>query len=134
MEIIGNNWSNSDLYMNNFQQTFYPTTNIIRKNSSVYDAGSLKRRKCLDEAMSNKFRKFIDEEWDSNYMYTPSDFIEKFGITRHLSRYYLMDLVYERKLYRVKYANKTWYDKVDDSWQSRFKEYIWMGVEVTSKT
>lgn len=108
---------------------FYHTTHIIRR----VDAPVNTRKKNIpSDAMAMKFKDFVENEWDDDYMYTPSDFIVKFGITRHLSRYYLMDLVYQHVLFRVKYANKTFYGKHDDVWISKFREFTWMGVEVTS--
>ena len=114
-----------------------PDNDVDRDMEAQFDTMMLadKRRKAkLDMRMLNKFRQFIDsDEWNLDYMYTPSDFIKMFGITRHLSRYYLMALVYEKKLYRAKYLNKTWYDKVcDQDMLSLCKEYTWIGVEVTA--
>lgn len=83
------------------------------------------------DILSKKFNEFYESKWDSNYMYTPSDFIDEFGINRHLARYYLMDMVYEKKLFRVKYANKTFYGKRSTNAIDKFKEFVWMGVEVT---
>lgn len=117
-----------------YNQISNSSTTIIRSSNvkPVGAKGTFTRHKNLDQAMSNKFRKFVETDWNTEYMYTPSDFIEMFGITRHLSRYYLMDLVYEKKLYRVKYLNKTWYDKVNDEQMlSKCQEFIWMGVDVT---
>jgi hypothetical protein len=42
-----------------------------------------------------------------------------------------MNMVYERKLFRVKYYNKTYYRKLDSYWHPRFEELKWFGVEVT---
>ena len=83
-----------------------------------------------DEELSKKFADFYDKEWNANFMYTPSDFIEKFGINRHLARYYLMAMLYDSKVFRVKYSNKTFYGLYDLKLIDRFKEFIWMGVEV----
>jgi hypothetical protein len=41
-----------------------------------------------------------------------------------------MDMVYEKKLFRVKYGNKTYYALRKDYIMNRFKEYIWIEVEV----
>lgn len=83
-----------------------------------------------DDLISKKFKHFFENQWHPNYCYSPSDFIKIFGVTRHLARYYLMDMVYEKKLFRVKYGNKTYYALRKDYIMNRFKEYIWIGVEV----
>jgi len=87
-------------------------------------------RKVKDADLARKFADFYDTAWDKSYMYTPSDFISRFGINRHLARYYLMDMLYDRKVFRVKYSNKTFYGFYDPVLIDRFKEFIWMGVEV----
>ena len=83
-----------------------------------------------DDLISKKFRNFFETQWQSDYCYSPSDFIKLFGITRHLARYYLMDLVYEKKLFRIKYGNKTYYALREDEIMGKFKEYVWIGVEI----
>jgi len=84
-----------------------------------------------DEALVKKFKEFFETKWIENDFYLPIDFIKEFDINRHLARYYLMNMVYEKLLFRVKYCNKTYYRKKDTYWHSRFKELIWFGVEVT---
>ena len=86
-----------------------------------------------DEALIKKFSEFYNNEWNDEFMYTPSDFIGRFGINRHLARYYLMDMLYGCKVFRVKYSNKTFYGKYDLKIIDKFKEFIWMGVEVKYK-
>lgn len=87
--------------------------------------------KATDTALADKFLLFFNTEWDTNMMYTPSDFIDKFGINRHLARYHLMNLVYGKILFRVKYTNKTFYGNRDAESIDAFKQRIWMGAEVT---
>lgn len=89
-----------------------------------------KKSKAEDEALVRQFNEFYTETWQSEEMYTPSDFINYFGINRHLARYYLMNMLYERKLFRVKYSNKTFYGKYDLGLIDRFKEFTWIGVEI----
>ncbi len=90
----------------------------------------VKSKKVEDEALVKQFEEFYDQQWKDQEMYTPSDFINYFGINRHLARYYLMNMLYERKLFRVKYSNKTFYGKYDLKTIDRFKEFTWMGVEI----
>ena len=90
-----------------------------------------KSRKNVDIVLAQKFDEFYEQKWFDHGMYTPSDFISEFGINRHLARYYLMIMVYEKKLFRVKYSNKTFYGKRKPEFVDKFKEFVWMGVEVT---
>lgn len=83
-----------------------------------------------DEVLTKQFHDFFNSIWKADYMYTPSDFITPFNINRHLARYYLMDMVWEGLLFRVKYANKTFYGMITPSAIDKFSEFIWMGVEV----
>ena len=83
------------------------------------------------DVIMDQFNEFYECDWNSQHMYNPSDFTKIFGITRHLARYYLMNLVREHRLFRVKYENKTFYGKAEPFAISRFNEYIWIGVEVT---
>jgi hypothetical protein len=83
-----------------------------------------------DEVLTTQFHEFFKNEWKIDYMYTPSDFITPFKINRHLARYYLMDMVWEGLLFRVKYANKTFYGAILPTTIDLFNEFIWMGVEV----
>jgi len=87
-----------------------------------------------DEALIKQFNEYYNKRWVENDFYLPSDFIKEFKINRHLARYYLMNMVYEKKLFRVKYYNKTYYRKLDTFWHPRFKELMWFGVEVTRWT
>jgi len=80
---------------------------------------------------AEQFDKFYADEWDLSMAYVPSDFIKKFDMDRHLARYYLMKMVYEKKIFRIKYTNKTFYIKYDDKLLDKFKEYTWMGVQIT---
>jgi hypothetical protein len=112
-------------------------TSVINKRtasigfSKTAPVTARKPKQVRDEALAKKFSDFYESTWNAAYMYTPSDFIDQFGINRHLARYYLMDMVYEKKLFRVKYANKTFYGKRISNTIDRFKEFVWMGVEVT---
>lgn len=108
-------WSVVNLFAQQQRENFTPRKPSIKR----------------DEALVRKFDEFYNDEWDESMFYLPSDFIDKFDINRHLARYYLMNMVYEKKLFRVKYCNKTYYRKEDDYWHPRFKEFIWFGVEVT---
>ena len=76
------------------------------------------------------FDEFYDNEWKDDQFYSPSELSPKFGTDRHLSRYYLMDMVYEKKLFRVKHKNKTSYGKRIPEHIQRIRDYTWMGVEV----
>jgi len=81
--------------------------------------------------ISNRFNDFYEREWQTDLVYVPSDFINTFKIDRHLARYYLMQMVYEKKLFRVKYSNKTFYAKYNERLIDKFKEYTWLGVQIT---
>jgi hypothetical protein len=90
-----------------------------------------------DQLLINKFNNFYDECWISDW-YSPSDFNGIFGINRHLSRYYLLNMVDEGKLFRIKYLNKTFFVKKtavykDVLAEDYFRGYIWIGVEISSK-
>lgn len=108
------------------------TIKYINQKSLIPESEKHQRKKTnFDVVLADKFSEFYDTKWTERSMYTPSDFINEFGINRHLARYYLMLMVYEKKLFRVKYSNKTFYAKRNPDLVDRFKEYIWMGVEVT---
>lgn len=83
------------------------------------------------DQISIKFNDFYEREWQTDLVYVPSDFITTFNIDRHLARYYLMQMVYEKKLFRVKYTNKTFYVKYNEKLIDKFKEYTWLGVQIT---
>ena len=106
-----------------------PTTKVMDDLRERFPVKS-KVNESRDEALIKKFSEFYETKWNDDYMYTPSDFIGCFRINRHLARYYLMDMLYSRKVFRVKYSNKTFYGKYDLKTIDRFKEFIWMGVEV----
>lgn len=91
----------------------------------------IKKRLVKDQKLLDKFNNFYESEWNNDFFYTPSDFIPKFGINRQLSRYYLMNMVWEGKLFRVKYLNKTFYGNRLPELMDLMKQYIWMGVEIT---
>lgn len=98
---------------------------VIRKNTEKYTG-----KQPRDAILANKFKDFYENMWLRDEMYAPSDFIGKFGINRHLARYYLMDMLRERKVFRVKYSNKTFYGIYNLKVIDKFKEFTWMGVEV----
>lgn len=84
-----------------------------------------------DDVLSDKFNDYFENQWKTDFMYLPNDFIDMFGINRHLSGYYLMKMVREGKLFRIKYCNKTYYRKWDVERYLLYCEFIWFGVEVT---
>ena len=97
-----------------------------------------KQHRTPDVQLLKKFNDFLNYTWQDNYYYSPSDFDAIFGINRHLARYYLLNMVYENKLFRVKYLNKTFFIKRHAMYspivtaESKFREYIWMGVQITA--
>lgn len=66
-----------------------------------------------EESLYIKFRNFINNEWDDKEVYMTTDFIDRFGISRHLARHYLFDVFTrnEKLLFRVKQYNKAYYFK-----------------------
>ncbi|HOJ97294.1 MAG TPA: hypothetical protein PK024_10720 [Methanospirillum sp.] len=102
-----------------------------------------KRRKNLDEVSASdcryfepslyyQFRKFIEEEWDERNVYMTTDFVDKFNITRHLSRHYLYDIFTrkERMLFRVKFYNKAYYFKRTPQNVKEINEYRYIGIKI----
>ena len=59
----------------------------------------------------NKFLYHWFFEWDENYMYLTSDFTDIFGISRHLSRHYLLNILTynEHKVFRIIISNTGYY-------------------------
>jgi hypothetical protein len=84
-----------------------------------------------DVALAKQFEDYFKSKWIETMFYTPSDFIREFKINRHLARYYLMSMVWDKRLFRVKFSNKTYYRKRDPLRIDRYKELVWFGVEVT---
>lgn len=103
----------------------------IQYKTTPREKTTFRKSKNHDEVLAKKFEDFYESRWEDRGMYTPSDFINEFGINRHLARYYLMIMVYSKQLFRVKYSNKTFYGKRIPENIDKFKEYVWMGVEVT---
>lgn len=87
----------------------------------------------MKKAIAKRFEDFYENEWHDRDFYTPSELADKFNTDRHLSRYYLMLMVYARKLIRMKYSNKTSYCKNNKVNYDALCEYIWIGVELTKK-
>lgn len=69
--------------------------------------------KCFwfSESTRNKFIYFWFNEWNDDLIYFTTDFTDKFAITRHLSRHYLLDvLTYEEaKCVRAMISNRGYY-------------------------
>ena len=80
---------------------------LAQQNREVTTLRKPPIKRSEDEALIKQFNLFYEEKWEENLFYLPSDFIKEFDINRHLARYYLMNMVYEKKLFRVKYYNKT---------------------------
>ena len=104
---------------------------LAQQNKEVKAIRRPKTIRIGDEELIKKFNEFYENEWQSKYAYTPKDFIIKFDINRHLARYYLMNMVWDKRLFRVKYANKTYYMMRDDVWIDKFSQLLWFGVEVS---
>jgi len=64
-------------------------------------------------------------EWDLNTVYFTTDFEDVLGITRQLSRYYLLNvLTYgESKVFRVMISNKGYYIKKDTIHYDNMKKF-----------
>ena len=61
----------------------------------------------------NDVIKFYNEEWVEDGVYQTTDFVEKFGISRHLAGHYLYKVMtlQEHLLFRYKKHNKSYYIK-----------------------
>lgn len=57
--------------------------------------------------------KYFDEQWVEHGVYQTTDFVDVFGISRHLARHYLYEILtlQEHKVYRIKKHNKSYYIK-----------------------
>lgn len=81
-----------------------------------------------EEKMYDKFVQFVDQQWKENEVYTTSDFTKRFGITRHLARYYLFDkLTREDKvLFRTMLFNKSSFMKRTSENIELMSDFLWM--------
>jgi hypothetical protein len=117
-----------DLYDQKYPDDINPKSKIVKKPRKHIKP---------DIQLIKKFNNFLNHAWLDDWYYSPSDFDEIFGINRHLARYYLLNMVYENKLFRVKYLNKTFFIKRRAMYnsitaESKFREYIWMEVKITA--
>ena len=81
-----------------------------RKDISLIDQPT-----CIhySESLYHRFIKFYNEEWIENGVYQTTDFVGIFGISRHLARHYLYEILTlnEHKVFRYKKHNKSYYIK-----------------------
>jgi hypothetical protein len=81
------------------------------------------------------FSNFIDNEWDDCMVYWTTDFVDLFGISRHLARHYLFDVFVrkERRLFRAKSYNKAYYFKATDINKEEVEEWRYTGIKIEYK-
>ena len=76
---------------------------------------SITQTHCIHYAPSlyHQFMKYFDEQWVEHGGYQTPDFVDVFGISRHLARHYLYEILtlQEHKVYRIKKHNKSYYIK-----------------------
>lgn len=72
--------------------------------------------------------KFIDEEWNDEFAYTPSDIADVLSCDPRLARYYLIKMVEQGKLCQLKYRRRTYYIKPEQSEQ--FERFEFIGLTI----
>lgn len=104
----------------------FPTTGLCSREGARY----LIDPTCFWFKVStrNKFLYHWFFEWDENFMYLTSDFTDVFGISRHLSRHYLLNILTynEAKVFRIIISNTGYYMKrtnFDVEQMSRYAKY-----------
>lgn len=75
------------------------------------------------------FLYFFYTHWDIDDVYTQREVADQFNIEMHLARYYLMQLVRERKICRIKHGRRSYFAHI---WTAEiFKKFD--GVKVITK-
>jgi len=91
---------------------FRDETNCKRKHK---DIALIEKPTCIHyaESLYHRFIKFYNEEWLEDGVYQTTDFVDVFGISRHLARHYLYEVLTlnEHKVFRIKKHNKSYYIK-----------------------
>ena len=107
--------------------------NTSKSNTSIDTSKSIcsyksKTDRESEEKMYDKFMDFVQNHWKENEVYTTSDFTKRFGITRHLARYYLFDkLTREDKLlFRTMLFNKSSFMKRTEQNIEMMSDFLWM--------
>jgi hypothetical protein len=77
---------------------------------------------------SKKICKFIEEEWDDTFAYTPSDIAEILDCDPRLARYYLLKMIERGILCQLKYRRRTYYIKPEQSKQ--FERFGSIGLTI----
>lgn len=75
-----------------------------------------------------RIRKFVIEEWNREYAYETSDIAILLSCNNKTARYYLMKMVQEGLLHKIKYHGHTWYilkEQVND-----FLDYKCIGLSI----
>ena len=108
-------------------------SNTSKSNTSIDTSTSIcsyksKTDRESEEKMYDKFMDFVQNHWKENEVYTTSDFTKRFGITRHLARYYLFDkLTREDKLlFRTMLFNKSSFMKRTEQNIEMMSDFLWM--------
>jgi hypothetical protein len=75
---------------------------------------------------------FYHNEWEWDWVLQTTDFIDKFGITRHLARHYLYEIMVRQEhwLFRVKVFNKAYYMKRTDEAMKGIENYRYTGIKI----
>lgn len=119
------------IYMSNYNNMSKSNTSNSNTSKTVLKGirpYKSKAERDSEEKMYDKFMEFVQNNWKENEVYTTSDFTKRFGITRHLARYYLFDkLTREDKLlFRTMLFNKSSFMKRTPQNIDMMSDFLWM--------
>lgn len=85
-----------------------------------------------DSGHYEKFLTFFEKEWTPDLVMLTSDFTQRFGLDRHLTRFYLFERMTRKEglLFRVMYKNKASFIIKTPENLNMFKRFVWIGVQV----